>query len=904
MDQPGPDSTPEIFSIDPKELSFHGKNHAFLTGKNLGQVTRVRIQGEFDCSPKESPVWNHTNTSLTFHIPKGDKGLVRVCLVLADGSCHGSANVNYQSSPICTRLEPVTTWARGGRRITVHGTHLKFVEGVILDGAPHVTSTNHSAGILSFFSHPMEEVQSMQSINVTLKVANESVVCLPLTYHPDPKFISFTSTVTGNNLRVTIQKEADKLNISLSELAVLGLDGPKEYVCVMDIIETSTGTDSIACEILNEPNAKIDSLQITYGSIIEKLETRPTVALLPLLCVPVLMIPLIFFVVVCIYRNKQRKLTAQMNERLELLESDIRQEIRQGFVDMQTVSSDLIENVGAIPFLDYKHFASRIFFPEGGTVTTSFIKDIGQDVVKVQLEQSCQALSTLIRDQLFLTSMVHALEEQKNFNIKDKCAVASLLTVALHGDLPYLTNVMEDLLRTLMDQPSNNPPKLLLRTTESIVEKLLTNWMSICLYGFLRESVGQHLFLLVSALTQQMSKGPVDSVTEKALYTLNEDWLLWQAQDFSPVNLKVLFAVGTDGEVSDPLEVGALTCDTVEQVKEKILLAHKTKFGFPYNASLKDIHIEYNKDERFVALEEVDSSSRVMGDVTMLNTLKHYEVSSGATIKVVSRKTHPPLSPQGSLKDDLDFSVKYFHLIDPEVDQDLRKNPERKKLKLKEVHLTKLLSTKVAVHSFVENLFKTIWGTTNGKAPHAVKYFFDFLDVQAENKKINDPDVTHIWKTNSLPLRFWVNILKNPQFVFDMEQTPHLDSCLSVIAQAFMDSFSLSETQLGKHAPTNKLLYAKDIPQYKEEVKAYYRQVRDQPQITSTEFKDFLLEESKKHENEFNESAALRELYKYMQRHFNEIKLKLDQNGASTELKEQMQHVKVLFDALKSSSWN
>lgn len=32
--------------------------------------------------------------------------------------------------------------------------------------------------------------------------------------------------------------------------------------------------------------------------------------------------------------------------------------------------------------------------------------------------------------------------------------------------------------------------------------------------------------------------------------------------------------------------------------------------------------------------------------------------------------------------------------IDPDVDEDQRKNPERKKLKLKEVHLTKLLSTK------------------------------------------------------------------------------------------------------------------------------------------------------------------------------------------------------------------
>lgn len=242
--------------------------------------------------------------------------------------------------------------------------------------------------------------------------------------------------------------------------------------------------------------------------------------------------------------------------------------------------------------------------------------------------------------------------------------------------------------------------------------------------------------------------------------------------------------------------------------------------------------------------------------------------------------------------------------IDPDVEEDHGKNPERKKLKLKEVYLTKLLSTKVAVHSYVENLFRSIWGMSQSKAPLAIKYFFDFLDAQAENMKITDPDVRHIWKTNSLPLRFWINILKNPQFVFDMEKTPHLDGCLSVIAQAFMDSFSLSEIQLGKHAPTNKLLYAKDIPKFKQEVKAYYKQVREQSAVSDAEFKDFLKEESKKHEGEFNEAAALRELFKFIQRYFTEIKEKLVSNGAPAELMEQLQRVKDLFDGLKSCSWN
>lgn len=67
-----------------------------------------------------------------------------------------------------------------------------------------------------------------------------------------------------------------------------------------------------------------------------------------------------------------------------------------------------------------------------------------------------------------------------------RCVLASLLTVALHNKLSYLTDVMEVLLMDLMQQNSNAQPKLLLRRTEFTVEKLLTNWMSICLYGFLR----------------------------------------------------------------------------------------------------------------------------------------------------------------------------------------------------------------------------------------------------------------------------------------------------------------------------------------------------------------------------------------------------------------------------------
>lgn len=51
---------------------------------------------------------------------------------------------------------------------------------------------------------------------------------------------------------------------------------------------------------------------------------------------------------------------------------------------------------------------------------------------------------------------------------------------------------------------------------------------------------------------------------------------------------------------------------------------------------------------------------------------------------------------------------------------------------------------------------------------------------------------------SSLPLRFWVNILKNPHFTFDVHVSEVVDASLSVIAQTFMDACTKSEHKLSR----------------------------------------------------------------------------------------------------------
>ena len=127
-------------------------------------------------------------------------------------------------------------------------------------------------------------------------------------------------------------------------------------------------------------------------------------------------------------------------------------------------------------------------------------------------------------------------------------------------------------------------PKLLLRRTESVAERMLTNWLTFCLHGYImvrqgecggrreestlllplsergnvsytgfsslhplhytlssttpppppsssQEHVGQPLYLLFRAVKNQLEKGPIDVITGEARYSLSEQKLIRQKMD-------------------------------------------------------------------------------------------------------------------------------------------------------------------------------------------------------------------------------------------------------------------------------------------------------------------------------------------------------------------------------------
>uniref|UniRef100_A0A8C5H9E6 Plexin-B1 n=1 Tax=Gouania willdenowi TaxID=441366 RepID=A0A8C5H9E6_GOUWI len=726
-------------------------------------------------------------------------------------------------------------------------------------------------------------------------------------YHHKPGSII---SVEGENLDLAIYKQEVEARIGEGLCSVKTLTHNHLYCeppAQQPSVTASKRQDGV--DSLPEFTVRMGNLNFSLGRVQYDSQAQSTFPLEAQVGVGVgaSIVALIVIIIVLIYRRKSKQAMRDYKKvqiQLENLETSVRDRCKKEFTDLMTemmdMSSDLVGS--GIPILDYKAYAERIFFP--GHQDSPLRRDLDVPESRRQtVEQGLVQLSNLLNSKLFLTKFIHTLEVQRTFSPRDRAYVASLLTVALHGKLDYFTDILKTLLNDLVEQYVAKNPKLMLRRTESVVEKLLTNWMSICLFTFLRESAGESFYMLFRAIKHQVDKGPVDAVTGKAKYTLNDNRLLREDVEYRTLTLNVVMPApaANGGTLTQTVPAKVLDCDTITQVKEKLVEQTWKGTAFSQRPHIDSLHLEWRAGVAgHLILSDEDLTSVVQGSWKRLNTLQHYKVPDGATVALVPRNNkhhlhdnhdYMPGEKTPMLDDGEEGGVRLWHLVKASEESELPKHRrgsmrerggERAKA-IPEIYLTRLLSMKGTLQKFVDDLFTAILSTSR-PVPLAVKYFFDLLDEQALQHNITDPETIHIWKTNSLPLRFWINILKNPQFIFDVQTSDHVDAVLSVIAQTFMDSCTIADHKLGRDSPINKLLYARDIPRYKQMVERYYADIRQTISASDQEMNSALAELSRNYAAEVNCLVALHELYKYINKYYDQIITVLEDDSTAQKM--------------------
>uniref|UniRef100_A0A8C1XTU7 Plexin B3 n=1 Tax=Cyprinus carpio TaxID=7962 RepID=A0A8C1XTU7_CYPCA len=784
---------------------------------------------------------------------------------------------SYMEDPVITDATPMESFYGGGRLIYVTGQNLNVVQ------QPKMS--------VSYEPRERSEVRRRRHTNVSIQelctnVTSERMICKSppvepksrivrvwfemdnvhidfpsiknktFTYHPNPDLFQLNSESRGTPIRFkpggVLAVEGKGLTLAMRKEEVVARLGDKE--CDVKTLDNT----HLYCEPPEEQPLALDdsdlpTLKVSLYPVSSLVRSNPVFSKQAL--------------------RDYKKVLVQ----LETLEINVGDQCRKEFTDLMTEMMDLSSDVGGpgIPFLDYRTYAERVFFPGQKGAPLSQNLDL-PDSRRQTVEQGLGQLNNLLNNRLFLIRFIHTLEAQQSFSQRDRGYVASLLTMALHDKLEYFTDVMKTLLGDLMEQYVAKNPKLMLR-----------RYLTLTFYLF-----GMYLFL---AIKYQVDKGPVDVVTGKAKRTLNDSHLLREDIDYCSVTLTVLVKSGVEVQ---PCPVKVLDSDTITQVKDKIL--DQIYKGAPYSQrpAADSLDLEWRSGQAgHLTLSDDDVTAIVQGRWKRINTLQHYKVPDGATVALIPRSQsslgvnqfYQTGEKTPMLEGEEEEGLRLWHLVKPSEDPEIPKHRkssmrERERAKaIPEIYLTRLLSMKGTLQKFVDDVFVAILSRKR-PPPIAVRFFFDFLDDMAEKHGIDDPETVHIWKTNSLPLRFWVNILKNPQFVFDVQVTDSVDAVLSVIAQTFIDSCTTSEHKVGRDSPVNKLLYAREIPRYKQLVERYYSDIHNAVSGCYQEMNSTLTELSGSFASEMNSLVALHELYKYINKYYDQIIMSLEEDAAGQKM--------------------
>lgn len=614
-----------------------------------------------------------------------------------------------------------------------------------------------------------------------------------------------------------------------------------------------------------------------------------------------LVFALLLIIGFCCYRNRRKdsQLSKLQNNMLEM-EDNIRITSREVFADLQMSMQDIKGDLVAtgIPYFDYHNYSFHTLFPKLKTGECIYFQASAdrpvEDLAKIA-PKGIMAFGELLKNKFFLQSLIGTLERQNKFSMQEKAEFSSLLTLILIGKMSYLSEVIEELLKKLIAGATRKQHRVLFRRSDSITQKLLSDWLALSLFPYLKGGGGQQLFMLYKATQTVMEKGPIDAVTLEAKETLAEERLLKMDLTYEPLTLKV----DLNGKREHRYEVTVLDCDTITQVKAKCMFKiYKNKAASELQFSPEELILEWHagKGGRLV-LNDIDRTSIKREGYVCRNTLRHYNVKNGSCMALLISDEPMdqevfPNSESASINDVLlgEQSVtsymsmspeKQWHISFPEEDEKERGTH----LHIQELYLNRLLHTKLKLVDYINAVFENV--LDENRVPPVVCYLFKRFEELAKEQNV-DPEVVSYWKSECYAMRMWSFWISHPDLLFDIVMAKHVIPCLDVIKSVFSDVFSRTSSKLTKDSSSAKLLFASEVPKYQERMKRFYEKLGTSLEpVTKQQFGVLMEEISQEQQKKIRmkKLPALKKLFSMVKKYSDEIISDLEEARETSDLK-------------------
>ncbi|XP_063446890.1 plexin-A2-like [Mytilus trossulus] len=578
---------------------------------------------------------------------------------------------------------------------------------------------------------------------------------------------------------------------------------------------------------------------------------------------------------VVLLRRKKKRVIKEFKMELMTREEMIRKASREEFADAQMnirdIKSDLVTT--RVPFCDYQTYVLHLLFPNQDIKSNPLLHDSEiTDDKKTRINSAMEKFETLLSKKLFLKSLVQTFDRPNMLTMQEKAQFSSVLSISLLGNMRLYFELVHCLLVDLIRTSTKKNQKSLLRRLDSITMRLVVNWLQTGLYKQLKSHSGMQLFMLYKAVQTIIEMAPVDALTANSKNTIAEEKLLKMRIEHQTLTLQI----DLNGNSDQHYPVKVLDCDTISQVKQKCcaqIYKNKPASEIPHN---EELSLEWQEGRSGkLTLNDIDNTSDRNNGLVCLNTLKHYMVkdncrmalmykhigeedvyanSSGGRTESVTSENIQLLVSGSDEGEDTEMQKWHLETCSPNLPDDIKSNKETD---FGDIFLNRLFHTKLLLSDYIDSTFEGLIDSQSLSIP--IRYFLCMLDTFGNDYKI-ESDVLQAWKNECYAARVWAPFIAKPEIMFDVNVPGHVEPCLDILRQVFVESFTQTAHKVNKESPPQKLLFHKDIPRYRKLIAPFFVRVE---QVNEQEFWSELEEISntQKEELKFSRQATLHQLY-------------------------------------------
>ncbi|XP_041460479.1 plexin-A4-like isoform X2 [Lytechinus variegatus] len=937
---------PEITGFSPSAGIANGGTVIVITGTALNTGSNITASiGDAPCD-----IMSINDTFVSCETGRATENLSSLVTLTFDGAERDSQEMyTYKPNPTFAELSTSKSIVSGGVNITIYGVGFETVQEALLIAALITDPTRATSVDCLLLSDvemvcPSPRLPTSQSTNQRRRRREAEEVSLALSlddylvnisdsfeYFPDPSYENFTDVkeVYGND---TLKINGKDLNLAVSKSDVRVVIGDK--VCEV----LSITAETLFCRLPpTPPQVKRNGTSQTYPSVIvfhgSTLEfnvgrvrylhdSEFRIILVSVIAVLVGVAVVFTLIAVSVYgrRVHQHKLKSAEGALIRL-EERLKDKATEAFHDLQRDMSGLKEQLQGVgmPFVSGADYIRNMLF--WGLNVQPMTSDPEESI-----KQAMSEFSKLLNKKQFLMDYIQCLDEAKSLKQKDRVNIASLISTILttEGRFDYLTDVTLTLMADKIEDSDENRLKQLFKSVQSILEKLLSNWVALCMYKHLQKQVAYPLYVLYQAIKGQVDKGPVDAITGQAHFSLNFDYLLDEDVEFEDVTLQIV-----DKEHKVLEQVKVLDVDTITQAKQKILDAMYCKRQTAQQLRSNEVDLVLlNGRMGQLVLRDRDSITDTRGHWIKINTIKAYKISNGSSVAIVKKQDGTNQEFSGPLvldKAELAYSYvprlsdcytplsmdrkhaqyvklnalavpavnnvrtsweytqidadpeegkQMWHLVKEESSAMNGKSKKGHKIDhkpklIKEVYTSRLLVTKNAIQPFLDEFLDATFSLPSGQSslPVHIKYLFDFYDARAEENSNLKDNVAAAWKTNSLALRFWVTAISHPSYIFDMQQSRTADYCINVLTNMLDHACKKNIPTYNLDASLNRILYRPELPRYIEMIEGYFNAIADLPEVSPSQLEEESQQITNEFSTHFSRLGMLYQLYEYTKEH-------------------------------------